>query len=119
MATRSLGPVIKRARERRRWTQRQLASALGVSVKTIDNWENDRTEPRSSAGALEEVLGIDLNGPQPPSDSDAEALEKLERDAELLREQIRLLRERMKSERLRLRLDHGKEKDEEARRRAG
>ena len=55
-----LGTLIKRARERRRWTQRQLADAVGVNVKTIDNWEAGRTSPRNRLGALEQVLGIAL-----------------------------------------------------------
>lgn len=57
MAESSLGTRIKRARERRRWTQQELADRLGVDRKTVDNWENGRTTPRSSLGALEEVLG--------------------------------------------------------------
>ena len=57
----ALGTVIRRARERKRWTQRQLAQALGVNVKTVDNWENSRTHPRNSVGALESVLGISLD----------------------------------------------------------
>lgn len=61
-----IGTSIKRARERKRWTQRQLADALGVDRKTIDNWENGRTSPRSSIGALEAVLGISLAG-EPPA----------------------------------------------------
>lgn len=61
MAT-DLGTTIKRARERKRWTQQQLAEAVGVSQKTIDNWENGRTEPRSSLGALEVVLDVNLSG---------------------------------------------------------
>lgn len=64
----AIGTRIKRARERKRWTQRHLAGLVGVSQKTIDNWENGRTEPRSSIGALEEVLGVRLSGepePQP------------------------------------------------------
>jgi transcriptional regulator with XRE-family HTH domain len=55
-----IGTTIKRARERKRWTQRQLADALGVDRKTIDNWEHSRSYPRSSIGALEDVLGISL-----------------------------------------------------------
>lgn len=67
MATESgLGTRIKRARERRRWTQRQLADALRVNIKTVDNWENGRTSPRSSIGALEEVLGVRLNDETEP-----------------------------------------------------
>jgi transcriptional regulator with XRE-family HTH domain len=58
----AIGTRIKRARERLRWTQRRLAEAVGVSQKTIDNWENGRTEPKSAIGALEDVLGVRLDG---------------------------------------------------------
>jgi len=61
----SMGTRIKRARERLRWTQQQLADAIGVDRKSIDNWENDRTYPRSSIGALEELLGVSLTGAAP------------------------------------------------------
>lgn len=62
MATeRPIGTRIRRARERKRWTQQQLAAQLGVSRTTVDSWENDRAYPRSSVGALEEVLGISLS----------------------------------------------------------
>lgn len=56
----NVGTMIKRARERKRWTQRQLADAVGVNVKSVDNWEAGRTSPRNRLGALEEVLGIAL-----------------------------------------------------------
>lgn len=61
MAT-EIGTSIKRARERKRWSQQRLADALGVDRKTVDNWENGRTRPRSSIGAIEEVLGVSLDG---------------------------------------------------------
>ena len=60
-----IGTAIKRARERMRWTQRQLADAVGVNVKTVDNWEGGRTSPRNRRGALEEVLGISLYEDEP------------------------------------------------------
>ena len=53
----ALATRIKRARERQRWTQRQLADRIGVDRKTVDNWENGRTTPRNSMGALEALLG--------------------------------------------------------------
>ena len=68
----SVGTAIKRARERRRWTQRQLAAELGVDIKSVDNWENGRTRPRSSIGAIEEVLGISLNGGPAPEEPESE-----------------------------------------------
>jgi transcriptional regulator with XRE-family HTH domain len=57
----AIGTKIKRARERKRWTQKQLAEAVGVSQKTIDNWEHGHTKPRSAIGALEEVLDVSLD----------------------------------------------------------
>jgi transcriptional regulator with XRE-family HTH domain len=63
MAT-DLGTSIRRARERKRWTQQQLADALGVNIKTVDNWENSRTSPRSSIGAIELALDVNLTSDQ-------------------------------------------------------
>jgi transcriptional regulator with XRE-family HTH domain len=56
----SVGTRIRRARERRRWTQQRLADEVGVSLRAVGDWENDRAYPRSSIGALEDVLGISL-----------------------------------------------------------
>jgi len=48
--------------------QEDLARKLGVSIRSIENWEHDRVWPRNSIGALEEILGVDLENPvrQPP-----------------------------------------------------
>ena len=76
----TLGTRIRRARERRRWTQQQLADALGVSVRTVNDWENDRTQPRNSMGAIEHLLGPVLTGEQ----AQPEIPEKLRREIEKL-----------------------------------
>jgi transcriptional regulator with XRE-family HTH domain len=60
-----LGTRIRRARERRRWTQQRLADELGVSLRAVGDWENDRAYPRNSVGALEEKLGVDLSSDTP------------------------------------------------------
>lgn len=60
-----LGRRIKRERERRGWTQVQLADAVGVGAKTISNWETGSTLPLNRMGRLVEVLG-------PGIDPDAE-----------------------------------------------
>lgn len=65
-APRPVGLKIKRARERLRWSQAQLAAAVGVSQKTIDNWEHDKRYPKSAIGALEDVLGISLDAAAEP-----------------------------------------------------
>ena len=79
MATDSLiGTKIKRARERKRWTQRQLADALDVNTKTVDNWEAGRTSPRNRIGALEEVLGISLDAEPAPAAPELTATDEWE-----------------------------------------
>jgi transcriptional regulator with XRE-family HTH domain len=60
MAPSDLGLRIRRARERKRWDQPRLAAELGVSVRSVSRWENG-TPPRSSIGALEDVLGVSLS----------------------------------------------------------
>lgn len=44
----SLGRRLRRERERRNWSQEQLAAALGtaVSISTINRWEHDKSVPR-------------------------------------------------------------------------
>lgn len=54
MADASFGTQFKRARERRHLTQLEAADRLGVDRKTVDNWEHDRTYPRSRLGAIYE-----------------------------------------------------------------
>jgi len=60
MATARTGTIIKRARLRKRMTQKQLARAAGVSVRAVNDWENDRAYPRNPV-AVEELLGISLD----------------------------------------------------------
>jgi transcriptional regulator with XRE-family HTH domain len=56
MGGQELGRHLRRARERARLTQRQLAAAVGVDRKTVGNWESGVSSPRSSLGRLEAVL---------------------------------------------------------------
>lgn len=58
----AIGLAIRRARERQRMTQQQLADAAGVSLRTVSNWELGHHVPRNRTGALEEILGISLGG---------------------------------------------------------
>lgn len=59
-----IGTTIRRARERLHMRQQDLAAAVGVSRTTVDAWENDRTWPKNRLGALEELLGISVDGSQ-------------------------------------------------------
>ena len=71
MATDSpIGTKIRRARERKRMSQDELAAAVGVSRSAVNAWENDRAYPRNSVGALEDILGIDLYSPPAPASHD-------------------------------------------------
>ena len=56
----SLAITIRRARERKRMTQGELAAALGVSRSAVNSWENDRAVPQGSIGAIEELLDITI-----------------------------------------------------------
>ncbi len=51
--------TIKAARERRQITQAELATELGVSMRTVGNWERGDSIPRSRMGALVEALGLE------------------------------------------------------------
>lgn len=50
------GEQIRRAREALRMTQQQLATELGVGLRTVGRWERDEAIPRSALGALVHVL---------------------------------------------------------------
>ena len=57
-----IGMRIRRAMERMRMNQQQLADVLGVSRNTVNAWINDKAYPQNSIGALEHVLGVNLTG---------------------------------------------------------
>lgn len=57
------GDAIRRARQRKGWTQQQLAGELGVYKATVARWEAGTHFPLRYAGAIEEVLGITIPAP--------------------------------------------------------
>ncbi|HEY8474996.1 MAG TPA: helix-turn-helix transcriptional regulator [Natronosporangium sp.] len=76
MHGRDLGLRLRRARERARLTQRELAERVGVDRKTVGNWESGVSSPRSSLGRLEAVLkdygfSLDADPWPPPASADA------------------------------------------------
>lgn len=83
------GPAIRRARETYRMTQEELAVLLGVSARTVSNWERGSTVPRNRIGALSDALGVlpDGSGTGQPLLSEAS-------HAELVAEIARRLGER-------------------------
>lgn len=62
----TLGARIRRARERARLSQEELAKAVGASPRAVGDWENNRRKPRNRIGALEEVLGVSLDDDSEP-----------------------------------------------------
>jgi DNA-binding XRE family transcriptional regulator len=60
----SVGVSIRKARQRKRMTQAELAQLVGVHESTVMNWEKDLHYPQRYAGAVEEVLGITLPEPE-------------------------------------------------------
>jgi len=65
------GHRIRRARERKRWTQGELAAALGVGVRSVGRWERGEAVPRSAIGAIEQVLSLSFDGAEPDPREDA------------------------------------------------
>lgn len=57
-----IGKAIALARHRKRLTQMALAHKLGVSREAVANWERGVHFPQRHLGAVEEVLGISLEG---------------------------------------------------------
>jgi ribosome-binding protein aMBF1 (putative translation factor) len=88
MAGTDLGTRIRRARERKRWSQQDLADAIGVAVRTVGSWERGEAVPRNALGALEDVLGMDLTGEQEP-DPNMDKLRSMDLDTADLAEMLK------------------------------
>lgn len=84
------GKQIKDARERAQLTQQELASKIGVGMRTIGNWERGETVPKNRMAALEAfftdtraVASQSADDDPIRSASDAELLAELQRRAAL------------------------------------
>ena len=54
--------TLPAARKNANMTQKDLASALGVSTTTVANWENGRTEPTiSQAREIGVIVGLSID----------------------------------------------------------
>ncbi|KUJ76311.1 XRE family transcriptional regulator [Ruegeria marisrubri] len=57
----TLGDRIVAAREALGYSQKDLARRMGVKLKTVQGWEEDRTEPRANKVAMMSgMLGVSL-----------------------------------------------------------
>lgn len=78
------GREIRAARERAGMTQGDLAQRVGVSLRTVGNWERGDTVPMNRASAVESALAQwldrgDTEGPRLASASDGELLAEIAR----------------------------------------
>lgn len=78
------GREIRAARERAGMTQGDLAQRVGVSLRTVGNWERGDTVPMNRASAVESALAQwldrgDVEGPRLASASDGELLAEIAR----------------------------------------
>jgi len=78
----ALGKAIRRARERKRMSQKELGDAIGRSRSAVNAWENGRAVPANSIGALEDVLGVDLERYRETPSDRAARLERLITEAD-------------------------------------
>ena len=54
-----IGDRIREARKGRSWTQKHLASLLGVTVQAVSQWENSQTKPDfARANKIANALGV-------------------------------------------------------------
>lgn len=90
LATVDLGDRIRTGREAAGLSQEELAEKVGVTGRTVSNWERGVRNPRSKLGLIERVLGAQLRGrtadraaPALPDASTAQLLGEIAgRDAE-------------------------------------
>ena len=71
MAT--IGAQIRKARQRKRMTQDELAKAVGVDRSAVSTWERGVHYPQRYEGAIEDILDIDLSGGTPGLPPEVEA----------------------------------------------
>ena len=78
------GRQLRRARERRGWTQEELAAQLGVTFRSVGNWERGEI-PANSQERIRHVLGGDLEEDPDQSGNPLASYSNLALASELLR----------------------------------
>lgn len=79
------GAEIRAARERRGWSQAQLADAVDVSPRSVGNWERGESVPKNRAARLRMVLN-----PEPGTGNPLDAYSTAELLAEVAHRVARL-----------------------------
>ncbi len=54
-------PDVRELRKKQKLSQAELASLIGISVKTLQNWEQRRRVPRGPAVRLLQIISTDIN----------------------------------------------------------
>lgn len=86
MSDESPGATIRRARQKARMKQRELADRLGVHETTVGYWERDKFFPERHWAALNDLLHISLT---PPGADNAEPPARLKPETvDDIREQL-------------------------------
>jgi transcriptional regulator with XRE-family HTH domain len=102
-----IGTRIAKRRHQLGMRQEDLAEVLNVSKSTVANWETGKHLPTRHMGALEQVLGIQLDDPESSPSGPRESL----------RDQVRRIEDLARD--LRARLDEEEEGRNHDRRRRG
>ena len=101
--TSTTGSRIQTARDKTGFNQSEVARRIGVKTQTLQNWENDRSEPRAEkllrlAGVLQVPMIWLLTGDHPrgldadvPAPDTAAIAQKLDRAVALQRDLAALL----------------------------
>lgn len=112
----TFGDRVTGAREARGMTRKELAERLGVRVKTLESWEEDRADPRANKlQMLAGVLGVSLmwlltgegDGLEAPPETESSAANEVRAvlsETRQIRAEIGALAERMGRLEKRLRL---------------
>jgi putative transcriptional regulator len=58
-ATRLIEPDVRAIREAAKISQAQFAKLIGVNLRTLQNWEQQRTRPTGAARALLKIVASD------------------------------------------------------------
>jgi putative transcriptional regulator len=56
--TELLAPNVRAIREAARISQSQFAKLIGVNLRTLQNWEQQRTQPTGPARALLKIVAL-------------------------------------------------------------
>lgn len=97
----ALGDQIRSAREALGYNQHEFAERVGVTNRTVGEWERGRRPPQKRIGLIEQVLGITLRGYDTHADlsefSDAALASELTSRIAAERDRVAELEERLRA----------------------